>query len=1157
MKISKINHVHTKVIVDNEEVKGQLYKHPRNEVDLNTHIDQRIDAARKLYNMYNINNTSKQLRKFSSLLIRKIKSQEKNDLKKEIIKELKEKSERNKKINIHQQQKDLEKGLRKSLKKDLALITEIFSWYCDNDLCLKEIDDPKNQEKIEELIAILQKDYNKEEQKISWIKSIENQNVRVQVDPKSKRLALASYLSLEKDKQEIFELLIQFSKKNEDNEENEKKSKDIKKICNNYVSEYLGDKEKYIKFLADCFSNDLKLVKNKLKDYNQERYDKSKNNKKYLKLNNLLKKEFNRYLNNKNNIKQNKLTYDQLHKMLLTKLMIFLLSKYVDLGKAVYHFCDISNDHCVIKQEYQQGITSFDYELIRANERLAQKLNSSLVFSIHHFSQAILKDDSSGKSSNDLLLMKKDDFYNNIKQGAELSKSVLRFWGGYSEFSNVEVNYAALILEIKEHLYSLRNQNFHYGKGNKKTIDSSNLDKIILKDKARYSKIIFNKYLNNNVFAFFDKEDIKGLIYKLHDKDRYAEKFIPSFNSVFKRNKLIELINQNSIKLQTSERQQYQGALYFLLKEIYYYDFLGNKNLNEYFKQAIKEYSKMIHDVSQDKGVKEPWQHFEATIDLKQSIKDICQSVLIEYSLQNQKNNIDGKTKEIEKKFKHYKLILNNLLLNAFNNFIKDNYKFILVHKNPQYNPEAVKYDYIEDIIGELNEFKKIIQDKQKQIYYEYYVMAKFLQSRQLNFLIGSIEEYLQYVTNIQARHDIIDDQLNNKISNLKSILQVLRFCLVTNGQVSNDWQDYYQTIEQYQKYLKNYTDHPEFYMDNKNPIIYRNIENSRMYGIDQKLITVYENHKIKQKEYNKMCLLKEEIDKILLPNLTKNKRITSLKELGKVYDDKINPISKEEDFKKLREYQNLKEKVELTDLREYSNIIFDLYSILIKLCYFRERDNLYYLLGYYYVNQYWTSEENCSKMIQNIYNAFHHGLNYPIEDKDGKKLCKGNIRITGKKVEVNKWLLRNKYPGINQIENCLFKNSNNDICNQIDHFDYFRKDEHNLLDLYRDVFDFISYDRKLQNNLITRIEENLQRYHLKGKVGWEKQDDKTQWVFKKLEKSRYKTNDGRKQNNNKLKSEDFILKAKDQTGKEIQIKAKAHSEEFCAMVEEMIKYKK
>ncbi|NCC15444.1 MAG: hypothetical protein EOM28_03730 [Clostridia bacterium] len=61
-------------------------------------------------------------------------------------------------------------------------------------------------------------------------------------------------------------------------------------------------------------------------------------NKEYLVLYAKIQDEFESYIQKNGNLDEDKLEYDHLRKMLSTKLRIFLMYKFVDIGKAVYHF---------------------------------------------------------------------------------------------------------------------------------------------------------------------------------------------------------------------------------------------------------------------------------------------------------------------------------------------------------------------------------------------------------------------------------------------------------------------------------------------------------------------------------------------------------------------------------------------------------------------------------------------------------------------------------------------------------------------------------------------------------------------------------------------------------------------------------------------------
>lgn len=1197
-------------------IKGDIYQFPKKDegATLDKHLTNRIEAAKRLYNIFNLKNANKipdEIKQFNTLLLEKTRGQSK-------IRDRQAIKEYNIKKSVDAQGKEVEEYaseimntyLRKSLRKHRALFIEVFAWFCDRELFHKKMQEPEIDEKLDHLIEILNADFNREKQKIEWAKSIKNQAVRVQVEKASNRLALASYLSQKEQKQDIFEFLKVFAKESNGS------------AFDNLVKNFIGEKEAYEAWLGEAKKQsmqddkmDWKALKKELLKYSCSRY-KEICNKEYLGLYAKIQDEFESYIQKRGNLNEDKLAYDRLRKMLSTKLRIFLMYKFVDIGKAVYHFCDIKDNTCNIKEEYKNGITSFHYEMIRAEERIEQNLSASLVYSIHHFSQAVMKElgENGGQdilTINEKGLKEEMETRKIFKENADLQSDLLRFWGGRSQFEDVvgEAQGFDLFKELKNCLYSLRNRNFHYGKGEEKNTSYPILEKIIQRDKDRYTRLMLEKYQHNNIFAFFHTDKIIEILQRLHSKEKFTAKFIPAFATFFKKNDIVDFINKNSIQLRSENREQYQGALYFLLKKIYYYEFLRNENSKEYFSKAIVKYEKemSVHQpkTREDKK-KEAWKNFKNTIDLHKSLPEICQSVLIAYSLQNQDFLRDKTANGDQEAFKHYKMILNDLMHLAFESYIQEKYySSLLENKNPYFNEDAVKPEFLntEKFSNvSLKEFEGLL-DTENKLLYEFYVMAKFLQPRQLNFLIGDIEGYIQYVSDIHNRAGSeMKSEKDEKIKNFRSILQVLRFCMVSNGQISGDWKDYYKDSHEFARHLRNYVAIPEMekskkgfdyddledflkdvslsddkavmnklYIDGKNPIIFRGIELSRMYGVESVLSKAYSKHRVTIADLDKLKKLRNEINEQILPKKTTDfggevqKSLQAIKNLS--FDDtpqNLNLPKNEEEFRNQRKYQNHRGKVELFDIQEYSNIIFDLYTPLIQWCYLWERDNLYYLLGYYYVKQFWAKDKTMYQaMLQNIYNAYHYGKTVELRKEfmpegTGEALVNltfSSSLISSKKVRIEKWL------GIEfeVVEGYLFgkvveKGFN--LRNNIDHFHYFYgKDGKSFLELYERMYQRLKYDRKLQNNVIQRIEDILQRYHLRTKVVWADKDklsfQKPKSLEEKGRRKEEKQKEHKKESDCPIESDIFTMKKE---GKSFT--ADARTKEFCQVAQTIGEFK-
>ena len=81
--------------------------------------------------------------------------------------------------------------------------------------------------------------------------------------------------------------------------------------------------------------------------------------------------------------------------------MSYLAAKYIDLGKGVYHFTmkdklDMLNKNeavtdlrfGIVSEKYEKGITSFDYERIKAEEELDRNIAAYVTFAADIFAKS-------------------------------------------------------------------------------------------------------------------------------------------------------------------------------------------------------------------------------------------------------------------------------------------------------------------------------------------------------------------------------------------------------------------------------------------------------------------------------------------------------------------------------------------------------------------------------------------------------------------------------------------------------------------------------------------------------------------------------------------------------------------------------------------------
>ena len=162
----------------------------------------------------------------------------------------------------------------------------------------------------------------------------------------------------------------------------------------------------------------------------------------------------------------------------------YIAQKFIDYGKTVYHFAMpeeliVSGEGiCLgdVLPEYQDGISSFEYERLKARDDLDRSIAVAVTFAANTFSRAVLESTPMqlNKRTNreepveDILFADKDVYSPNLYEDA--GKRILRYFGGASSWENNDeiALYAAedsgieLIVPIQDQLKDIRNSSFHY-----------------------------------------------------------------------------------------------------------------------------------------------------------------------------------------------------------------------------------------------------------------------------------------------------------------------------------------------------------------------------------------------------------------------------------------------------------------------------------------------------------------------------------------------------------------------------------------------------------------------------------------------------------------------------------------------------------------------
>lgn len=875
--------------------------------------------------------------------------------------------------------------------------------------------------------------------------------------------------------------------------------------------------------------------------------------------------------------------------------------KYIALGKAVYHFAldDIWNDDSVkklgkINPHTLKGISSFDYEMVKAQEDLQREIAVGVAFSVNNLARATCKMENLSDRESDFLIWDEKVIAKHIKstEKGEILSAILQFFGGRSSwdeslFENAysDSNYELQFLnDLKRAIYAARNETFHFKTA---AIDEGSWNTRLFgnmfeKEAGICLDVEKNKFYSNNLALFYTQKDLRVILDELYGKECSRAAQIPSYNTILPRKSfpdfLKQLLKLHEPAYDLAIRDQWYSACYYLFKEVYYNLFLQDSSAKELFEDAVKELrgagKKEIRAVEDFK--ERYWE-----ISKKASLADICQSFMTEYS---QQNNKDRKVRNAnssmfnEPIYQHYRMLLREALKVAFASYIKNKKELEFVFK-PSKNLFDVNQDsFLPDWSS--GKYDTLISEvKNSPELQKWYIVGKFMNARMLNLTIGSMRSYLQYVNDIQKRAACLGGrQLHLSAENVDRVekwIRVLESCLLLSVRISKDYKDYFKDEDAYASYLKGYVDFEDgampsdysallafsdegkidLYVDASNPKVNRNVIQAKLYAPDLVLKKVVK--KISKDECREFYEKKEQIVQI------KNKG---------------DEVSWEEQ-QKILEYQKLKNRVELRGLTEYGELINELLGQLINWSYLRERDLLYFQLGFHYsclMNESKkpdaykticiddkTSIENA--VLYQIIAMYINGLPVYVPKKGKLKAeCKiggGGIKVRAfgrwaSMLEEKEYELYNA--GLELFE--VVKEHGNiiDLRNKIDHFKYYREND-SILSLYGEVFDrFFTYDMKYRKNVLNHLQNILLRHNVVikpvigkdiKKVGEEETKDRAAFLVGEVSSDRftYKVKEGERKTDakNRLYLETvrdilyFPNRAANDKGEDVMIRSK------------------
>lgn len=727
-----------------------------------------------------------------------------------------------------------------------------------------------------------------------------------------------------------------------------------------------------------------------------------------------------------------------------------------------------------------------------------------------------------------------------------------------------------------------------------------------------YNDFLQDKYTVNSFLNIFKNINYKVQYIKNFDYVKSDFKYLKEYISFFIEKIYDEKIDKNInnlLILKAFEKENInKNDLDFILKNI------DNNNKKDYIIRKLKKISKCFS----------PIVDFYSRIQNKSynNISELCQFIMTEYARQNAIANNKGEDASV---YEHFKLLLNNGLHETFKQYVLKNYGWIFkdVLHNLIAKPHA---DLIKEYEPKIK--VKLYQTYNDSTFknFEWYALCKFLPQKQLNLLEGSFKKYKQFIDDIKARLEyfkenekypmyLYDKMMDDEIyKNIDSIISIIDLCQMTNGIISEEFSDYYIDENQYAKELgkfirfkrvepaQSFFDIPMYcnainrkkeincskcpsndgickkldelrnmksehgglncvYLNEKEPIILRNIELLRMYGINKVIEECIKEKKlwITEDEYiDYICDINDK------KKNTEDEFLEIIENINKKMANSKNSVSQNE-IDKLYNYIQRKNRIELNDIQKYSEILYDLYAILISYCYVRERDNMYFLLGFFYVKQNHTNKKVDSSIsnidiLEQIINIYQFGGKVRFNQKiDGYN--KSNKEFSGT-VGTKKRAFDVGYSNYIYAEKNLMNYINNNkistyakdfydeidkcvkiskIRNDIDHFDYFKTTKYSILELFYFVYVIMFYDLKTQKKVLEKFKNIIKRSFIDIKLDLIYKSDKNKIID--IESA---TNE-----------EIIIGKSYDNANNKNTTKTSIHSKQFTDNLVELLKYSK
>lgn len=769
----------------------------------------------------------------------------------------------------------------------------------------------------------------------------------------------------------------------------------------------------------------------------------------------------------------------------------FLASKYVDLGKAVYHFTDMTSS--AVLPEFEGGVTSFDYERIAAEDDVKRDMQTYVAFAVNNFAHSICTNETLAQGGNEDALSSAVTAYRPAAK-----KYILRFFGGISTWADSDcitgISDSDLVDAFRNALGAVRNSVFHHDAAfseRRATPDDIRVfESIFANEKTKISLVYASKYFSNNTPMFFSENDLYAMINKaLYQDARIIGAGLPAFNRIVPRSKADEFLKVwvgNTAVSQISSKgaelyNKYLSAMFFVLKEIYYYGFLGDAKFSDYMQSALTKMQNDNRSIVNERERKQAENAFDNYTSRYRELQagkfttiQICERIMTDFAMQNnaikEVKVTTGKKKGSgdQEIYQHFRMLLYKQLKYAFMEYLNATRSFDFlkrpVDRTSQFAELTVDRMTENIQVNMYDSLDEVMSDSEMM---SWYITAHFMSTKQLNHLCGAIRTELCYLEDIDRRAHSTKSMTRSfaeeKVAYYGKLLRVLEFTMLHTDLMTNSVEDYFADEDDYARVLARYVDFGKvgsfpkdalvmfcqeempaaksgvigLYADATRPIANRNIIRASMYG-DCELFTGKVLTKVTKEDIAEYYRLRSQAEAIYL---------------------KSGERTKEEQMT-IRRFQNLKNRVELTDVMEYVDVVNDLYGQLLSWTYLRERDLTYMQLGFHYAECIWGGKltgVEAAKMLYSVRAMYSHDLK-PIIESTGTGRVSDFIGAYGVKAYV---------AGLELFEDVDLHDECVHLRNYLAHFKYFANADHSMEELYGDIFSvFFSYDPNLHKSV-------------------------------------------------------------------------------------------